>query len=314
MFLTVTLNPAVDKTLRVPHNAPDVTLRATEVIDLAGGKGINVARALRALGASTRNFVPLAGMAGAYLQELAAREGLEMVSIPVADGQTRTALTIHDAESGRYWHYLEPGPELTERDLDALKKGFVPALRGCRTVTISGSLPSASAAPLVAWMVRAAQERGLAVALDSFGASVRPALELGPWLAKPNVEELEATLGEALDTEARRWTALERLVGWGTRLAVLSMGADGALALAEGDRYRVLPPSVTEINDLGGGDSMLAGLCWAASQGLPARECLAWGAACGAANAEVWDPAGITRARVEQLLPQVQVVPLGSRG
>jgi fructose-1-phosphate kinase PfkB-like protein len=158
-------------------------------------------------------------------------------------------------------------------------------------------------------MVRTARERGLRVALDAFGPHNRLALEAGPWLAKPNNYEWSTTFGETLDTEAQRWSALERLASWGIRLGVLSLGAEGALALAEGERYRILPPQVTEVNDLGGGDSMVAGICWAAAQGYNLRECLACGAACGAANAEVWDPGGIERSRVEQLLNEVEIRP-----
>lgn len=308
MFLTVTLNPALDKTLNVDHNSPRDTLRATRVIDLAGGKGVNVARAVHALGGRARALMPLAGHPGAQLADLARAEGLEVAGVPVS-GQSRSAITIRDAETGKYWHYLEPGPQLGEPDLERLRGGFMAALAGCHTVALCGSLPSPSAASLLPWMVRQATERGLRVALDAFGPHNRPALEAGPWLAKPNDYEWKTTFGEVLETEAQRWAALKRLSGWGIRLGVLSLGAEGALALAEGERYRVLPPRVTELNDLGGGDSMVAGICWAAAQGYTPRECLAWGAACGAANAEVWDPGGIQRGRVEQLLSAVEIRP-----
>jgi fructose-1-phosphate kinase PfkB-like protein len=156
-------------------------------------------------------------------------------------------------------------------------------------------------------MLRSAQERGLRVALDSFGPHQRPALEAGAWLLKPNDQEWEATWGEALDTDDLRWRALGRMASWGTEIAVLSLGSEGALALAGGERYRLLPAPVHEVNAFGGGDSMVAGICWAASQGMATPECLAWGAACGAANAAVWDPGGISRQEVERLLPLVTV-------
>jgi 1-phosphofructokinase family hexose kinase len=308
MFLTVTLNPALDKTLCVDHNAPQDTLRATRVVDLAGGKGVNVARAIQALGGRTRALMPLGGHSGAHLADLARAEGIEVAGVPVA-GQSRMALTIQDAETGKYWHYLEPGPRLQEQDLTRLREGFLWALEGCHTVAISGSLPSPSAAALLPWMVRAARERGLRVALDAFGPLNRPALEAGPWLAKPNLHEWQLTFEEELETEVQRWQALERLAGWGVELGVLSLGEEGALALAGGERYRIIAPRVVEVNDLGGGDSMVAGICWATAEGYNVRESLAWGAACGAANAEVWDPGGIERARVEVLLANVEIRP-----
>jgi 1-phosphofructokinase family hexose kinase len=306
MFLTVTLNPALDKTLRVSHNAPQETLRARESVDLAGGKGVNVARALLALGARVRVLLPLGGHSGAQVADLASQEGMEVAGVPVS-GRTRMALTVRDEQTGRYWHYLEPGPEMEERELTRLREGFLWALDGCHTVVLSGSLPSAAAAPLLPWMIRTARERGLRVALDSFGTLQRPALEAGAWLVKPNLFEWQSTWGELLDSEASRWSALERMARWGIRIAVLSLGADGAMAVAEGERYRILAPEVVEVNDLGGGDSMVAGICWAAAQGRSLRECLAWGAACGAANAAVWNPGGINRTDVERLLRQVEV-------
>src|SRR5437879_12358188 len=111
-FLTVTLNPALDKTLCVDHNAPGETLRARRVIDIAGGKGLNVARALRSLGGEVRAFVPLGGHPGAQVADLAREEGIEIVAVPVS-GRTRTAFTVQDDRTGKYWHYLEPGPVFT---------------------------------------------------------------------------------------------------------------------------------------------------------------------------------------------------------
>lgn len=306
MFLTVTLNPALDKTLCVAENAPQVTVRASRAIDLAGGKGVNVSRALLALGAPSRALMPLGGHPGQQVADLARAEGIEVASVPVS-GQTRTAFTVHEEGTGQYWHYLEPGPELREQELVRFREGFLWALEGCHTVAISGSLPSAAAAPLVPWMVRTAREKGLRVALDSFGPNLRSGLEAAPWAAKPNLEEWERTTGTLLASEKDRWAAVDQMAAWGIRVALLSAGAEGAYALAAGERYRILPPKVEEVSDLGGGDSMIAGLCWAAAQGCGVRECLAWAAACGAANAQVWDPGAITREAVERLLPEVEL-------
>ena len=133
---------------------------------------------------------------------------------------------------------------------------------------------------------------------DSVSLHLEDTLKAGRGLCN---EELSALLCE---DGPRRIREMER---WGTRIAVLSLGSEGALALAAGERYRILAPRVTEVSDLGCGDSMVAGICWAASRGLPARDCLAWGVACGAANAAVWDPGGITFDEIERLLPQVEI-------
>lgn len=310
MFLTVTLNPALDKTLCVDRNAPQETLRARRVMDLAGGKGVNVARALRGLGSEVTALLPLGGHPGAHLAELARAEGIRVEEVPLA-GQTRTAVTIQVGATGQYWHYLEPGPELTPAEQEAVLAALRRCLEAAHTVIVSGSLPCAAAAGLPGRLLAEARAREKRTALDSFGPGQLSALTAGDWLVKPNLQELEATLGEPLATGSARWAALERLSRAGTTMALLSLGAEGALAVAGGRRYRVRPPRVTEVNDLGGGDSMVAGICWAAAAGYTLPECLAWGTACGAANAEVWDPGALDRARVEALLPFVSIEAIG---
>src|SRR5438094_10396669 len=107
MILTVTLNPCLDKSFFVERNVPIETLRPVRVVDLAGGKGVNVARSLKALGEPVLTFMPLGGHPGAETAELAQAEALAPVVVTIA-GRTRIALTVQEEGSGVYWHYLEP--------------------------------------------------------------------------------------------------------------------------------------------------------------------------------------------------------------
>jgi 1-phosphofructokinase family hexose kinase len=305
VFLTFTPNPALDKTLFIDRNIEFDTIRARRSVDLAGGKGLNVSRALTRLGAATLAVFPAGGCPGRQVAELAEAEGLPALPVPVA-GQTRTALTIQD-DAGTYWHYLEPGPHLSPEELRRLGEAVQDRLPGADGLVLSGSLPHPDGGPLLRELVLAGKEREVPVALDSFGTAQLPALQAGPWLAKPTASEWRLTTGFAADTEDEQWRALAQMEAWGVILAVLSLGAQGAVARWEGRRYRVAPPQVRQVNEYGGGDSMVAGICWARARGYKIPECLVWGAACGAANAEVWDPAGIDQARVEQLSAQVRV-------
>jgi 1-phosphofructokinase family hexose kinase len=306
MILTVTFNPCLDKSLFVERNVPTATLRAERVVDLAGGKGVNVARALSALGEPALALMPLGGHPGAETAELARREGLEPVVAPIR-GRTRTALTIREESTGEYWHYLEPGPELDAADQARVRETFRQAAAGSELVALCGSLPSAAAEPLVGWMIETCRTLGLRVALDSHGAGLRLGLAARPWLAKPNREELAAALGRPLDREAAAWEAARELAGAGIRIVLLSHGEGPLLASWEGQEWEVRPPKVRVVNALGSGDSLLAGVLMAVRRGLPPSEALRWGAACGAANATVWDPGGIEAAAVERLLPDVEV-------
>jgi len=306
MFLTITLNPALDKTLWVESNAPFDTIRVQRLEELAGGKGLNVARALRGLGAPVLALAPLGGHAGEYVAHLAREEGIEMRPVRIA-GTTRTALTLREHGAARYWHYLEPGPALGAAELAAIEAAFEEALPAAHTVIVSGSVPCAGAAPLVARLLERARARGRRTALDSFGAGLHRALRGGAWLVKPNLLEWKATTGEELHGDPARRAALARLAGWGTEAAVLSLGAEGAMAFLAGRHCRLRSPAVDTVSDLGCGDAMVAAMCWAAHRGLEPRACLAWGGAAGAANAATHVPGGITRSHVEGLLPAVQV-------
>src|SRR5438477_6273623 len=126
MILTVTLNPCLDKSLFVERNVPIETLRPARAVDLAGGKGVNVARALAGLGEPALALMPLGGHPGAETADLARREGLEPIAVPIA-GRPRTAVTVREQRTGAYWHYLEPGPDWAEMDQQRLRAAFLEA-------------------------------------------------------------------------------------------------------------------------------------------------------------------------------------------
>jgi fructose-1-phosphate kinase PfkB-like protein len=178
-------------------------------------------------------------------------------------------------------------------------------------VIVSGSLPRPELAGLIAWMAARAREADVPVIVDSHGPGLTAALAARPWMLKPNREELAAALGDPLTTAEAQWRALQRLREAGIEVIVLSLGGEGARAHWGDERWEARPPTVVEVNALGSGDSMVAGIAHAWRRGLTPREALVWGMACGAANAAVWDPGGFTPAAVEKLLPRVEIVPGG---
>src|SRR5260370_85143 len=166
MILTVTLNPCLDKSLFVPRNVPIESLRPARVVDLAGGKGVNVARALAGLGEPAEALMPLGGYPGAEVAALARQEGLQPLVVPIA-GRTRIALTIREDSTGKYWHYLEPGPEWDEADGERLRQEFPAAAARCEPIALSRSPPCVAAEPMLAWMT----ETGRALIQASMGSA-----------------------------------------------------------------------------------------------------------------------------------------------
>lgn len=306
MFLTVTLNPALDKTLFLPYNAPFDTIRCSRPVNLAGGKGLNVARALLGLEAAVTALFPAGGSPGAHLTALARQEGMDVIAVPVP-GDSRLSLTMHHRESREYWHYVEAGPDLSEADLQRIWNAFLKALPGCHTMIVAGSLPCEAAADLPGRMIETARASGIRTALDCFGPSQAGALMKGAWLVKPTREELAATAGRNIGSDDELFELLEEIAARGSAIAVASYGAGGAVAVCEGRRLRVTGEPVETICDLGCGDSMVAGICWAARQNMPPAESLRWGAACGAANALTFDAGAIKLDQVRALLDRVIV-------
>jgi tagatose 6-phosphate kinase len=316
MLLTVTLNPALDKSFFIERNAPEETLRAHATRDLAGGKGVNVARALRRLGAEVASLMPLGGHAGAFVADLAREEGLGPIVAPIA-ATTRCALTVQESATGSTWHYLEPGPAVSPGEIARLKEVFLQAIESAELVILSGSVACDALAPVVPWMVEAARERGRETIVDSHGPALSASLAARPWMLKPTPEELEPVIGFSLAEEESQWEALRLLTrapskgGYGVPVVALSLGAEGVRCRWEGRCYFVVPPTIELVNALGSGDSLVAGVALARRRGDPPAECLRFGVACGAANAATWDPGGIDAATVAELLPRVIVRELG---
>lgn len=306
MILTVTPNPSLDRTYEVPSLDRGEVIRATGERMDPGGKGVNVSRALRRLGAEMMSLMPLGGHPGAHVAELARAEGLAPVVVPI-QAVTRSAITVQETSTGRTWHYLEPGPGVSPGEIEALQARFQEVLAEAALVILSGSVACAELVPVIPWMVETARAVGRDTIVDTHGAALAAALEARPWMVKPNREELEPKIGFSLATEESRWRALERLAQRSIRVAALSLGTEGLRCLWEGRAYTAAPPAVQAVNALGSGDALVAGVALGRVRGWTPAECLRFGVACGAANAATWDPGGIDPALVAELSPQVEL-------
>jgi tagatose 6-phosphate kinase len=304
--LTVTLNPAVDKSLFCRGAITGDNVRARRMVDLAGGKGVNVARGLKALGVEARALAVLGGFPGRYVEHLMAEEGLAGMTVPIAD-TTRHAITLLEEETGEYLHVLEPGPDVTDTEVDALREAYERALVGARLVLISGSVPQASLAWLPAELVLRARHAKVEVWLDASGDSLLRGVTAKPSLVKPNRAEVEVLVGRPCRTQEEAVAAVREVAALGVPRVVLSLGEQGIVAWWEGETLRATAPPAAERCAIGSGDALVAGMAAARLAGESAADVLRWGAACGAANAETWLPTQFTREAAQSWLPQVRV-------
>ena len=274
--VVVTPNPAVDVTYGVADQTPGESHRVTAVERRPGGKGINVARALLALGHDPVNVLPLGGGSGDWIAAELAELGLA-ASVTRVAGLTRTCVAITDPH-GHPTVYNEPGPRVAPREWQALVADTAQLLVDARMLVVSGSLPTGTDATLIGELVAAAKAANVPVLLDVSGASLIAAARAGADILKPNAQELlEATGESTLDA------AIASVRSLGAGLVAVSRGTDGLVAVDDHGAYSA--PAVTGVtgNPTGAGDATTAGLAAALLDGLPVPEALALAAALGAA-------------------------------
>jgi 1-phosphofructokinase family hexose kinase len=306
MIITVTPNPALDRTLTVPVIVFDEMVRASDSrLDL-DGKGVNVSKALCALGASTVMMGFVGGMAGEMLERGLGSLGYATDFTHVA-GETRTNTMLIDAAANRYIKANEPGPTLVSEELAAFFTQAGARLVAGDTWILSGSLPPGAPAAFYAQLVELIQSHGARALLDTSGEPLRLGCGARPYLVKPNAAEAQALIGEPIndDTSARR--AAMFFLDHGVELVALSLGADGLLLAARGQMARARPPLVQALNPVGAGDALLAGIAWALEQRLGLAELARWGVASGTAAAMRVGTDSAARAEVAALYTQVQI-------
>lgn len=306
MIVTVTPNPALDRTLTVPAIVFDEMVRASESrLDL-DGKGVNVSKALRALGSPTVIMGFAGGATGEMLERGLREQGYAADFTRVA-GETRTNTMIVDAASARYVKANEPGPTLRSEELAAFFAQARARLAPGDTWILSGSLPPGAPDGFYAELVALIHSGGARALLDTSGEPLRLGCMAQPYLAKPNADEAEALTGQSIDGDAAALRAAGDFLDRGVELVALSLGADGLLLAARGQAVRAWPPRVRALNPVGAGDALLAGVAWALEQRLDLAELARWGVASGTAAAMRAGTDSAARSEIEAIYAQVQL-------
>ncbi|MFF7354399.1 MULTISPECIES: 1-phosphofructokinase family hexose kinase [Streptomyces] len=279
MILTVTLNTALDLTYRVRSLRPHASHRVSEVVERPGGKGVNVARVLAALG----HEVTVTGFAGAATgrairDRLAGIGGLTDALVQVA-GATRRTIAVVDELSGDTTQLNEPGPQIEPAEWGVFLDRYEELLAGTSAVALCGSLPPGVPVGAYANLVRTARSHGVPVLLDTSGEPLRRGVAARPDLIKPNTDELAELTGSHEPLRATQ-DARRR----GAHAVVASLGAEGLLAATPEGRWRATPPARLHGNPTGAGDSAVAGLLSGLVEKLPWPDRLARAAALSAAT------------------------------
>ncbi|WP_406217368.1 1-phosphofructokinase family hexose kinase [Streptomyces canus] len=302
MILTVTLNTALDITYRVRSLRPHTSHRVTEVTERPGGKGLNVARVLAALGHEVTVTGFTGGATGRMVQDrLTAVPGLVDALVPVTD-PTRRTIAVVDEQSGDTTQLNEPGPTVTSAEWSAFQEAYEDLVPSVSAVALCGSLPPGVPVGAYAGLIRTAKAAGVPVLLDTSGEALRRGVAARPDILKPNADELSELTGshEPLRAaqDARRRGALA---------VVASLGTRGLLAATPEGRWRATPPARVHGNPTGAGDSLVAGLLSGLVEQLPWPARLTRAVALSAATVLAPVAGEFDRAAYEELLQQVTV-------
>ncbi|MGH1551208.1 1-phosphofructokinase family hexose kinase [Streptomyces sp. L7] len=279
MILTVTLNTALDITYQVRELRPHGTHRVSEVTERPGGKGVNVARVLAALGHEVTVTGFTGGATGRVVQEqLAGTPGVLDALVPVS-GATRRTTAIVDELTGDTTQLNEPGPTVTSAEWSAFQEAYEALLGGVSAVALCGSLPPGVPVGAYAGLIRTARAAGVPVLLDTSGEPLRRGVAARPDILKPNTDELAELTGSHDPLRATQ-DARRR----GARTVVASLGSQGLLAATPDGTWHATPPARIHGNPTGAGDSAVAGLLSGLVDRLPWPNRLARAVALSAAT------------------------------
>ena len=286
MIVTVTLNAAVDRTLTVPNFQLGHRHRASEGLTLAGGKGINVARALKRLDVPVVATGLAGGRTGTRIIEELTSEAILNDFVRIGD-ESRTSTAVVDPTTATFTEINEWGPAVTPDELDTLLEKLHYLSRGASIVVFSGSLPRAVAADFYAEAIRDLTRRGVQCVLDADGQPLRLGVEAEPSLVAPNQHEAESLVGQEFSDEEDFLMALDAIADLGAK-SVLITHAEGCFALLREERrlrhFHAVASRVEPVSDVGAGDALLAGFLAAKFAERPNDEALRSAVAIAAAS------------------------------
>ena len=328
MILVLSLNPALDITHGLHHADWAGVNRAADVHVRPGGKGVNVARVLHALGLDVLLIGLAGGIAGNGLRaELRAR-GVAAVMADIAD-ETRRTFAVVDSGRGDTALFNEPGPRVTPDEYARFRAMFAAQLAGCTAVVLSGSLPPGLPASTYADLIALAAGAGVPALLDTSGDALMLGTAAGPAVVKPNLAELQAVAerrlaasipeGRGSPDVAQSWCcgpvaaaapAADILRGAGASAVVVTLGSDGLIALTQGESWHARPRQVSGGNPTGAGDAVAAALAHGLATDTPWADRVAHAAALGAAAVAAPVAGEIDLAHYQRALAGVQVCPV----
>jgi tagatose 6-phosphate kinase len=311
MIITVTLNAAIDKTLAVPNFRLGRRHRAVEQTSMAGGKGVNVARALKRLGQPVIATGVAGGPTGTRIIEQLTDEAILNDFVRIRE-ESRTSTAVVDPTTGDQTEINERGPEVTEGELELFVDKLLYLAKGAAVCVFSGSLPRGIPDELYARLIGEINRLGVLTVLDSEGEALRLGTRAEPGIVTPNEPEAEELVGHEFSDDDDRAQAMHEIVELGASEALMTLPS-GCLAFTRDGHERTLysaridPGLVESRSTVGSGDAFLAGMVAARYGGRSAEDCLRFAVACGAESVQHFGAGVLDPREVQRLLDDVTV-------
>jgi len=283
LIFTVTLNPAIDKTVVIPGFSVGSVNRIQSFRIDAGGKGFNVSKCLKKLGTDSTAGAILGGSTGEHLLALMAQMGIDTLPVMISE-QSRTNMKIIDPSSGVTTEINEPGPEVSESVLEELRNRIAAKISPGDIVILSGSLPRGANASLYYEWTNCFHSLGAMVFLDSDGEAMRLGIEARPNFIKPNDAELSRIAGKDLSTQQELIQAGKKLLETGIEEIAISLGAAGAIFMSSDGVFTSDALKVPALSTVGAGDAMVAAMAYGLEKQLPWETRIRLAMAMGAAS------------------------------
>ena len=280
-IVTITVNPALDKSAHFKGLVPEQKIRCDEPRFDAGGGGINVSKAISRLGGTSLAVFTSGGPIGKMLEELVKKESIEYNAIEV-QSWTRESFVAVDDNTNLQYKFGFPGEVILEEEGNRIMETI--SNLNPKFFVVSGSLNKGLSVDFYQRIAAIAKKSNTKLIVDTSGESLEKVLETGVYMIKPNVGELAKLIGaDRLEMEEVNQAAKQIIAKGGAEIAVVSLGSQGAVLVTK-DQYEFVPaPNVAKKSTVGAGDSMVGGMVWALSQNKSLKEVIRWGVACGTA-------------------------------
>lgn len=295
LILTLTINPAIDRTFAVDKLVFEDRAYIQSSEDTAGGRGVNASRVLHDFGAKTAAIVTTGGESGKLLKSLIAGFGFPAECVDV-ESATRTNLTISD-KHGLTLKLNEQGSALTAGEVEAVRRAVEHRLAKASWLLLCGSVPPGVPRQFYAELIAMAHAKKVKTLVDTDGPVLEAALEAKPTVVKPNQAEAERLLHRALISRQQVLEAVRDLKAMGPETVILSLGGRGAIAATPDSLLEAVPPRIDSVCPIGAGDALSAAFVWALTKRKSVADALCWGVAAGTASTML---PGVETATLEQ--------------